>query len=75
MCAISSLTSSRSLSHLLMSSCYRQAIGGYTVMQDSATPNPRLPSQPQITATVPWPVIVSNPFEGRRLSCPGWLVM
>jgi len=29
--------------------------------------------QPQ-SITALWPVIISRPAEGRRLSCPGWVV-
>jgi len=39
-----------------------------------ATPDLRLPSQPTSTTTVPWPVLISHPAEGRRLSWPKWLV-
>ena len=37
----------------------------------SATPDLRLPSQPNSTATAPWQVLISHPAEGSRLS---WLV-
>jgi len=40
----------------------------------SATPDLRLPSQPQSTTIASWPVLISRPAEGRRLSCPEWLV-
>jgi len=33
-----------------------------------AIPDLRLPSQPQTTATAPWPVLISRSAEGRRLS-------
>jgi len=38
----------------------------------SATPDLRLPSQSQ--STNPLPVLISRPAEGRKLSCPKWLV-
>jgi len=36
----------------------------------------RLPSQLQntATATAPWPVLISRPAKGKRLSWPEWLV-
>ena len=38
------------------------------------TPDLRLPSRTQSTATAPWPVFISHPIEGRRLSWPEWMV-
>ena len=40
---------------------------------DDATPDPRLPSQPQGTATGPWPVLISRPAERRGLSYAGYI--
>jgi len=40
----------------------------------SVTSDLLLPSQPNSTANVPRPVLISHPTEGRRLSWPGWLV-
>jgi len=37
------------------------------------TSRPAFTPQPQIIATV-WPVLISRPAEGRRLTWPGWLV-
>jgi len=39
-----------------------------------ALPVRRLPSRPQNTVTVPWPVLISHPAEGRKLSWPKWPV-
>ena len=53
-------------------------IGGYTAESvkhgHSATPDLRLPSRLQTTATSPLPVLISSLTEGRRLSWPNWLV-
>jgi len=40
----------------------------------SATPDLRLPSQPQITATAPWLVLISHPTEDRKLCWPELLI-
>jgi len=39
----------------------------------SATPDLRLPSQSQSTATAPWPVHISSPAEGRKLRWPNMI--
>ena len=44
------------------------------VTHGSVTPDPRLHSRPQSTATAPWPEMIFCPTEDRRLSLPEWLV-
>jgi len=63
-------------SSLKLSGMYGTWLHGFTCQQHLSTngmSHPAFTLQPQCLTTL-WPVLITRPAEGRRLSWPAWLV-